>query len=759
MAKSTYSTYNKQKKKAKKNRGLHKHSYSDFWLNDRYDYLSKYEQKEEDNSAAVYTKAVRLFGYQRAIGNFVKIVTNKDIPVRFAGSTSYTNGEAVTISADIKDKTFDVSVGLALHEASHITLSNMKYWTDYLTTYSQNHTKSEYALFKSLTNWLEDRRIDNKIFKQSPGYKAYYHKLYDYYWNDDVINKALLSNDYRDPQNREHWLFNIINSISPFFNVNRMTGLKEVMDVLNVQNIDRLTCTEDVIKVVEAAVDILNSYIPTSLDVQDDKQQDNSTDINNDSTKQTDNKDTTQQDNKDIETGGEEGGGEEGGGEEVDSNFPQSGTQTQSFKPTELLDANDRITIERVFKKQQDLVNNNVNKTNVTNDLAEPLNAFDGQGGKLIQLEDAFISNRTKRGARTKSAGKRQNAPGYFTDLTKAPMYNAYVDILQKEFLNGDTVSDKDKWGRRTRVTNELRKINSNLANFMNYCENRDYVKAIGEGLTLGGLVANKLRTHGESRDRVDNRQLTGALDRRRIAHLGYGVESVFQRINIQRNKPAHIHLTIDGSGSMQESDKWTATIRLAVAMARGIQGKPNLSMSVSVRVQAGDLFRSSNKTLSQAPAIAIVWDSRSGMSTQGLGAILSNISFSSYTPEGLCYDILAKSGYITPGSDTQDSYLVNISDGCPNWGNHYDTNFDYHHHHCKENIYTNKWWKKCITKYNMVGLSYFIHCRSGVSEYTKRAFTYMYGNDAVTIDTNNAMQVATTINKMLIQSTSNVLV
>lgn len=750
MAKSTYSTYNKQKKKAKKNRGLHKHSYSDFWLNDRYDYLSKYEQKEEDNSAAVYTKAVKLFGYQRAIGNFVKIVTNKDIPVRFAGSTSYTDGEAVTISADIKDKTFDVSVGLALHEASHITLSNMTYWTNYLNEYAKNHTNTEYNLFKSLSNWLEDRRIDNKIFKQSPGYKAYYHKLYDYYWNDDVINKALLSDECRDPKVVDHWLFNIINSMSPFYNVNRMAGLKDVMDVLNVQNIDRLTSTEDVIRVVEDAVKIINSRIIKALEVQDEQSSKVNSDNVNDADQPSNNNSKVQSDNTDESDDTDD--------IELDVNV-SSGTETQGFNPSEVLSTTDKAKLQNVYRKQHDLINNNVNKTKVTNDLAEPLNAFDGQGGKLIQLEDAFISNRTKRGARTKSTGKRQNAPGYFTDLTKAPMYNAYVDILQKEFLNGDTVSDKDKWVRRTRVANELRKINPNLAEFLNYCENKDYVKAVGEGLTLGGLVANKLRTHGESRDRVDNRQLTGALDRRRIAHLGYGVESVFQRINIQRNKPAHIHLTIDGSGSMQESDKWTATIRLAVAMARGIQGKPNLSMSVSVRVLAGDLFRSSNKTLNGAPALAVIWDSRSGISTQGLGAILSNISFSSSTPEGLCYDILAKSGYLTPGSDSQDSYLVNISDGCPNWGNQYDTNFDYQSQWCKENIYTNKWWKKCITKYNMVGLSYFMHCRSGVSEYTKRAFTYMYGNDAVTIDTKNAMQVATTINKMLISSKASVLV
>lgn len=751
MAKSTYSTYNKQKKKAKKNRGLHKHSYSDFWLNDRYDYLSKRDEEAEDQSAAVYTKAIKLHGYQRAIGNFVKIVTNKDIPVRFAGSTSYTNGEMVTISADIKDNTFDVSVGLALHEASHITLSNMTYWTNYLNEYAKNHTNTEYNLFKSLSNWLEDRRIDNKIFKQSPGYKAYYHKLYDYYWNDDTINKALLSDECRDPKVVDHWLFNIINSMSPFYNVNRMAGLKDVMDVLNVQNIDRLTSTEDVIRVVEDAVKIINSRIVKALEVQDEQSPKVNPDNVNDAEQPSNNNNKVQSDNTDESDDTDD--------IELDVNV-SSGTETQGFNPSEVLSTTEKAKVQNAYRKQHDLINNNVTKKNIDKSLAEPLDAFDGQGGKLVLLEDAFISNRTKRGARkSNSNGKRQNAPGYFTDLTKAPMYNAFVDCLVKNFMGSSDNKDKDKWSRRSKVANELRNININLSEFFNYYDNPDYIKAVTDGYTLGGLVANKLRTHGESRDRVDNRQLTGALDRRRIAHLGYGVESVFQRINIQRNKPAHIHLTIDGSGSMQESDKWISTIRLAVAMARGIQGKPHLSMSVSVRVNASELFKSNNTVLRGAPALAIIWDSRSGTNAHVLGTLLSSISFSSSTPEGLCYDILAKSGYLTPGSDSQDSYLVNISDGCPNWGNHYDTNFDYQPHQCKENIYTNKWWKKCITKYNMVGLSYFIHNTYGVSDSTKRAFTYMYGNDAVTIDTKNAMQVATTINKMLISSKANVLV
>lgn len=739
MAKSTY---NSKKSKAKKNRGLHKTSYSDFWLHDRYDYYSKYEEEREDQSAAVFTKAVKLHAQQRAIANFVKIVTNKDIPVRFAGSTSYTNGEAVTISADIKDKTFDVSVGLALHEASHIVLSDMKGWTEYLEKFKTTHTYTEYNFFKSLSNWLEDRRIDNTIFKSSPGYKAYYHKLYDYYWNDDTINKALLSDECRDPQTYDHWLFNIINSMSPFYNVNRMKGLKEVMNILDIQNIDRLKSTADVIGIVEKVFAVVQSIATQPLEVEDK----NARTTNNADTDFESNQNDAQQNETKMDVQPED--------LEDDTN---NDADVDSFNATETLDPIQKGQIQKTFQKQVDLLNNNVEKKNIDKSLAEPLEAFDGQGGKLVQLEDAYLKPKGKR-----ATGKKQNAPGYFTDLTKSPLYSAYVDHLQTMFMKGTTQADRYKW--RSLVVNSLYKINPKLNVFYepNYCEHN--AKAIHDGLNLGGLIANKLRTHGESRDRVDNRQLTGTLDRRRIAHLGYGVESVFQRINIQRNKPAHIHLTIDGSGSMNEAQKWPATIRLAVAIARGIQGKSHLSMSVSVRVNASELFNASNTVLRGAPAVAVIWDSRVGLTPTGLGVLLSNINFSNSTPEGLCYDILHKAGYITPGSEAMDSYIVNISDGAPNWPSNYisDLQGDYvgGRYQSKEMLYVNKWWKKLITTYNLKGLSYYVYSNHYGSTSTMESyFKYMYGNEATTIDTKNAMAISQTINKMLIKSTANVLV
>ena len=67
--------------------------------------------------------------YQRAISNFVNIVTGEIIPVTFKNNndgSSHTDGKTVVISSNLKDKDFDPAVGLALHEGAHVKLSDFK---------------------------------------------------------------------------------------------------------------------------------------------------------------------------------------------------------------------------------------------------------------------------------------------------------------------------------------------------------------------------------------------------------------------------------------------------------------------------------------------------------------------------------------------------------------------------------------------------------------------------------------------------------
>ena len=89
---------------------------SSFWYDDFdtddiiIDQLSDKEKKSLD--------LYKLASSKRAIANFVNIVTNQSIPVKFKerGGDSYTDGNSVVIGSRIQTpKDFDVAVGLALH--------------------------------------------------------------------------------------------------------------------------------------------------------------------------------------------------------------------------------------------------------------------------------------------------------------------------------------------------------------------------------------------------------------------------------------------------------------------------------------------------------------------------------------------------------------------------------------------------------------------------------------------------------------------
>jgi hypothetical protein len=100
---------------------------SSFWMGDDFGRRTSIFDEDEINKPKVDT--IQLAAYRRSIANFVNIVTGRsDIPVIFnVGNDSYTDGNKVVISSNIKDKNFDSVVGLALHEGSHIKLSDFDF--------------------------------------------------------------------------------------------------------------------------------------------------------------------------------------------------------------------------------------------------------------------------------------------------------------------------------------------------------------------------------------------------------------------------------------------------------------------------------------------------------------------------------------------------------------------------------------------------------------------------------------------------------
>ena len=723
---------NNSKPSNKKAKFEKKKNYASFWMDDlgkgsdRFGISSDFRGGSSD-----IVKSIKLNSYRRAVANFVKILTNKEIPVHFAGASSYTDGKSVTISTDIKDDNFDVTVGLALHEASHILLTDFAI-LPILT--SGNHTEVEkravqFPTFaegrmvaKELLNWVEDRRIDNYVFSTSPGYKAYYHKLYDYYFNNDkLVAKALKSKKFRNNKVMESWMMHIVNMTNADFNPNAFAGLAEVTKIVDLANISRLKSTNDALDVVLAMMDVINQYLdwtPQSQQPQPEQQAGPG-----EAGEEGDNEDNEENESEESEENEDQQGGGSGegeGGEESEENEDGEGEAGEGegegdggedFTEQEIAE------MERHLAKQKKFTNDENKKKEAGRNLNRKLEQVEKQGATIEQVGGKytclnydvtgkeFIASAASKDALTEARGVAQNAPWGSQEKKDA---NAIVTQLQeqREMLDG------------------------------NYFHNNSprYIKAIADGLLMGQLLGRKLQMRNESRERVDNRLRSGKIDNRRLSAAGYGIESIFQQVTIDKYKKANIHLSLDGSGSMTGVN-WENTVKLAASIAKAITYTSNVAMQISIRV--------TNNNGGTLPVNYFIYDSRKN-TIRELQLILGSFSPNGMTPEGLCFESLLKKNQLVKSDGEMDSYFVNISDGGPGGVGNYSGETAKEHTKAQIN--------KMRNELGMNILSYFMSSYT-VTDFaetsTGRFFQGMYGKAATQVQPDNALQIAKTLNNM----------
>jgi hypothetical protein len=230
--------------------------HSSFWY-DEHDFDEDIVFSSISDSAVDTIKKYRLSSARKAISNFVSIATGKNIPVRFETKNSFTDGDSVTISGDVDSpEKFDVGVGLALHEGSHILLSDFKLLQKMNSLIPQE--LKDKALTKNINAWavndhiknlcniVEDRRIDNFIYTKAPGYREYYLKLYDFYFNDKIVDKALKDGEYTN-EDIESYMFRLINLVNANTTLGALKGLRKIYGMIDLKNIGRLKSTKEVL--------------------------------------------------------------------------------------------------------------------------------------------------------------------------------------------------------------------------------------------------------------------------------------------------------------------------------------------------------------------------------------------------------------------------------------------------------------------------------------------------------------------------------
>jgi hypothetical protein len=754
---------------------------SSYWYDQydmNFDYLSEYSELDDTklNSIKKSNSLYKLSAVRRAISNFVQIVTQKNIPVSFIKkSNSYTDGKSVVLSADVDDN-FDVSVGLALHEGSHIILSDFELLNvlsnadthyrrakadvirfnkeaidkGYPTPYPNSDSIVENALrydvpnsekyisilndiylsngkigskseitseildtIKGLNNWIEDRRIDYYIYNSAPGYRDYYLAMYDHYFNDTLITKGLLSDEYTD-ETIENYMFRIINLTNESSSLTKLKGLKSIYQMLDLKNINRLETTNDSLRLAIDIVAEMLKYVKLNSDTDGNDQSksktdkgdgDNDPNSNDEGQSGEGSDDSEETDSDDNQKGGNGSGssGDGNDGEETDSDTDTDGDGTAGnskgkSSKSNLTSANLKQLAKKI-QKQNDFINGNIKKKTVSISDLSKLEAIDESGSELVRVG---------------------------LDYTDRYGVSRGVDCIVVKKLTDSLIKSPDFPFSRTNWNGD--------ANMWAEDEVR-------KGIVLGTLLGKKLQIRGESRDTVYSRLKKGKIDKRMISSLGYDNSSVFYTNETESYKKANLHISIDYSGSMS-GYKLSKSITTAVAITKACQMARNVNVQVSIR--------STENTSRPLPYIVMVYDSRRD-SFKDFCKYMAQLQAVNTTPEGLCFEAIQKQ--LIPTDNSVDSYFLNLSDGEPTYS--ISSGSDSIHYGGDEAAtHTNNQIKKMRANGINV-LSYFITEYSGDRfEGTSawRIFKKCYDKDAKYVNVDNIMQIAKTLNQLFLK-------
>lgn len=634
---------------------------------------------------------VKLASYKRAISNFVNIVTGENIPVKFKGKDSYTDGESVTIGANLKDSNFDAAVGLALHEGSHIKL------TDFSTLplmskrvadkfgYEDLEKDKATKIVKDLVNIIEDRRIDYFIFKTSPGYKGYYHAMYDKYFNAKIIDKALQLKE-KTSETWDDYFFHLCNFVNPNRDLTALPKLQEAWDLIDIKNINRLKSTTDAVDLALEVYELINDSLPEPEENDCEGEGEGEGGKGDDqSAGNTDNKGTGTGGNGDCDS--DDGSTADGSDATIQVEIGNGGPGGNT-PPSQLSDRQQQ-QLEKAIKAQKDFLDGLTKKTNMSKKALKSVEAISDSG-----VESKNVG-----------AGEFEGRYG------KTPFKG--VDCLLITKLTQKLVD-----------SNTFREI---LCDGKFYWVNLDNNQAnVDKGIRLGKMLGRKLQVRNEERTLKTTRLPKGRIDKRLLSSLGYGAENIFSTMDVQRHKNAIVHISIDASGSMSGS-RFDKSITSAVAIAQAASMTNNFDVQIS--------FRSTNEG---QPLALIAYDSRKDKLLQ-IQTLFKYIYPGGTTPEGLCFEVLQK--HLLASATELDSYFINFSDGQP-WFNGKGC--------CYSGEYAIAHTKREIAKMTNKGikvLSFFIDG----GDYGLRNFQTMYGKGASNISVDELMPLARSLNKMFI--------
>jgi hypothetical protein len=692
---------------------------------DTNDYTVVHTSKQ-DKSKNLYKMAA----HRRAIANFVNIVTGKNIPVKFnSKGNSYTDGKSVVISSKVAEPNeFDPAVGLALHEGSHIKLSNFELLSDmyksiqkvvgqaklqeWQDTANQKGVSDIIYTIKDILNWVEDRRIDQFIFDGAPGYRDYYRAMYDKYFNDPAIDKGMTSTEMSE-ETLDSYMFRLINLHSKFSRPNALKGLNEITKIAKLSDINRLKSTDEALVVACDIFEVILTNIDANAQAEENKGKGKGKGQGQGqgSPQAGEGEQEAGEDDIEVEVG-EDGGsdGMDDDSEEFDEAAGDNevaeegkgvvgkikvmlGGKGKNAKPAEgKLSQRQLEILKKKIQKQKEFLRGDVKK------------------GSVSQTENKSLDTIDQSGTELKTVGQ---------ELANGTVVTKGIECIVVKKMTQTLLESHDF---------PLASLRYNAKEGEHQCQSQCSAE-VAEGIRLGTILGKKLQVRSESRETIFNRQLVGRMDKRMISSLGFGNEHVFYTKEIDAYKKANLHISVDASGSMGGT-KWRKTMTNVVALAKAVDMISNLEIQISFRTTSGEL-----------PYIVVAYDSRVDKFIK-VKTLFQYLQPGGTTPEGLAFEGVMKQ--MVGSTNDIDSYFLNISDGEPYF---HGRGYSY------QGYYASKHTRKMVDKIEGMGikvLSYFVSDYSGdvdASSGSGKVFKDCYGKAASYINVTNVNEVTRTMN------------
>jgi hypothetical protein len=255
--------------------------------------------------------------------------------------------------------------------------------------------------------------------------------------------------------------------------------------------------------------------------------------------------------------------------------------------------------------------------------------------------------------------------------------------------------------------------------NLDNKVTNRIYVE---EGVLLGKKLLKKLKYQNQNKETTFKNQPRGKIDKKSLYKLNFN-QKVFNKVIINDSKPTHIHLSIDGSGSINLNHKYIKILKLSASLIYISKNLPNFRLSISVR-------NTGTRTIYLQAYTLMLFDSKKDSLKKGL-ELISRLSFKGGTPEGLSFGVIKD--YLKKDLNNEDISFINISDGLPTKKLH-------------ENI--EEITKNEIKSLNYLGINTLSYL---VDQDNFTIFKSMYGKSSIYLEDFDISKISNNINKLLL--------